>query len=45
MLVVLGVPAALLALVGERWGARLPSRVHKRAFECLLLVVALRILG
>jgi uncharacterized membrane protein YfcA len=44
MLVALGVPAALLALVGERWGARLPSRVHKRAFELLLLVVALRIL-
>jgi uncharacterized membrane protein YfcA len=45
MLLVLGVPAALLSLVGERWGARLPSRVHKRAFECLLLVVALRILA
>lgn len=44
MLIALGVPAAALSLVAERWGARLSSRVHKRAFECLLLVVALRIL-
>lgn len=44
MLVALGVPAALLAMVAERWGARLSSRVHKRAFELLLLVIALRIL-
>lgn len=44
LLLALGVPAALLALVAERWGAKLPSRVHKRAFECFLLVVALRIL-
>lgn len=44
LLLALGVPAALLSLVAERWGARLPLRVHKRAFECLLLVVAARIL-
>jgi uncharacterized membrane protein YfcA len=44
MLLLMGVPAALLSAVAERWGARLPSRVHKRAFECLLLVVAVRIL-
>jgi uncharacterized membrane protein YfcA len=44
LLAALGVPAALLSLAAERWGARLSPRVHKRAFECLLLVVALRIL-
>ena len=45
LLVALGVPAAALSVVAERWGARLPARVHKRAFECLLLVIALRILS
>lgn len=44
LVVALGVPAAALSLIAERWGGRLSARVHKRAFECLLLVVALRIL-
>lgn len=44
LLLALGVPAAALSLAAERWGARLSLRVHKRAFECFLLVAALRIL-
>ena len=44
LLIALGVPAAVLSSMAERWGRRLSVSVHKRAFECLLLVVALRIL-
>lgn len=43
MVVALGIPAAVLSLLTERWGGMLSAGVHKRAFECLLLVVAVRI--
>jgi len=44
LVLVLGVPAAAVSLLAERWGNALSVGTHKRAFEVLLLVVALKIL-
>jgi hypothetical protein len=44
LVLVLGVPAAAVSLLAERWGNALSAGTHKRAFEALLLLVALKIL-
>jgi uncharacterized membrane protein YfcA len=43
LVLVLGVPAAAVSLVAERWGNALSVATHKRAFEVFLLVVAVKL--
>ena len=44
LVLALGVPAAAVSLFAERWGHALSVGTHKRAFEALLLVVAVKLL-
>jgi len=44
LVLVLGVPAAAVSSLAERWGNALSTGTHKRAFEALLLVMALKFL-
>ena len=44
LVLALGVPAAAVSLLAERWGHALSVGTHKRAFEAFLLLVAVKLL-